>query len=214
MSSTSISLLCEASEEDELFTFYENYFKTTHVKSWKVLDLFKALLAEYKPISYDCMSIFVHTFKRFGQNYTSNNVKIQHTMKNLLNKCDNVINSDLARTLVMKERVEQSRLLYCTHVDDDVLKDKTNVINQNVVHPITSPLSNQISSLKVTPQSSSSSSTLAATTSTSSNIPSTLKRVDNDDPLPSSQNKRRNRLSVNYVKGLSLGEKLQYLADY
>ncbi|KAI8643145.1 hypothetical protein BD408DRAFT_442847 [Parasitella parasitica] len=227
MSSANISLLCEASE-DELFTFYENYFKITHVKSWKVLDLFKALLAEYKPISYDCVSIFVHTFKRFGRNYASNDVKIQHTMNKLSDKCDSVINSDLARTLVVKEHVEQSRLLYCIHVVDDVLKDKTNVINQNVVHPTTSPSSNRTSSLKeVTPQSSSSSSTsavdpqssisssaAAATTSTSSNKPSMLKRVDNDDPSPSSQNKRRSRLSVKYVKGLNLDEKLQCLADY
>lgn len=63
MSSTSISLSCETHKstskqpslllhffpskvEDELFTFYENYFKTTHVKSWKVLYLFKEMLAE------------------------------------------------------------------------------------------------------------------------------------------------------------------------
>ena len=49
----------------------------THVKTWKVLDLLKALMAEYKTISYDCVSIFVHTFKQFEQNYAFNNVKIQ-----------------------------------------------------------------------------------------------------------------------------------------
>ncbi|KAI7892852.1 uncharacterized protein EV154DRAFT_503773 [Mucor mucedo] len=208
MSSTSISLLCEASE-DELFTFYKKYFEITHVRYWKVLDLFQALLVEYKPISYDCTSIFVRTFKKFALNYTSSNVKLQHNMKNLLNKCENVINSNLARTLVMKERVEQSRLLYCTHVADDVLKDKTSAINQNIVHPATSPLPNQISSLEVTPQSS----TVAVTTSTTSNISSTPKRVNNNNPPPSSQNKRRKRLSASFVKGLSLGEKLQCLAD-
>ncbi|RCI01704.1 hypothetical protein CU098_009908 [Rhizopus stolonifer] len=83
------------------------------------------------------------------------------------------------------------------------------------IHPTTSPLSNQTSSLKeVNPQSFLSSSTAAATTSKSLNKPSTLKRVDSDDPSPSSQNKRRSCLSVNYVKGLSLVEKLQCLAGY
>lgn len=192
------------------------------------MKLFKALLAEYKPISYNCASIFVHTFKRYGQNYASNDVQIQHTIRNLLDKCDNIINSNLVRTLVTKENVELNvsfhicfpyilliffnmniwdtaiETFICTHAVYDALKDKTNVINQNVinqnvinqnvVHPTTSPSPNQTSSLKeVTPQSSSWSSTAASATSTSSNKSSTLKRVANDDPSPSSQNKRRGR---------------------
>ncbi|KAL9554638.1 hypothetical protein MBANPS3_002721 [Mucor bainieri] len=65
MTDTSVSLLCEASESD-LNAFYSNYFKSTHVKSWKVLDLFKTVLDRYKPITYDCVSIFIQTFKKFG----------------------------------------------------------------------------------------------------------------------------------------------------
>ncbi|KAG2202320.1 hypothetical protein INT47_010768, partial [Mucor saturninus] len=92
--------------------------------------------------------------------------------------------------------------LYCAHVDDDVLKDKTNAINLNTVHPATIPLSNQISSLKVTHNHLNRQSTSAITTSTTSNISSTSttpttsntsstpKRVDNNNPPPSSQKKK------------------------
>lgn len=68
-------------------------------------------------MSFDCVSIFIHTFKRFGLNYASKDLKLQYAIINLVLKCDNVINSDLARTLVVKEQVKVnfSFHIYFTH---------------------------------------------------------------------------------------------------
>ncbi|KAG2198876.1 hypothetical protein INT47_010281 [Mucor saturninus] len=131
MTDTSVGLLCEASGESELSTIYSNYFENTHVKSWKVLGLFTAVLERYKPITYDCVDIFVKTFKKFGSLYSSTDKKLQSTMNSMVKRCQSVIRSDIARALVAKERVEQSRTLYCAHITEAVLKDKTSAVTNS-----------------------------------------------------------------------------------
>ncbi|KAG1448620.1 hypothetical protein G6F56_008890 [Rhizopus delemar] len=49
----------------------------------------------------------------------------------MVERCQSVIRSDVARTLVVKERVEQSRTLYCDHITEAVLKDKTNAVTNS-----------------------------------------------------------------------------------
>ncbi|KAI7890658.1 uncharacterized protein EV154DRAFT_603026 [Mucor mucedo] len=52
-------------------------------------------------------------------------------MNCMFERCQSVIRSDVARALVLKERVEQSRTFYCDHITEAVLKNETNAVTNS-----------------------------------------------------------------------------------
>lgn len=81
------------------------FFQKTHVKDWKILDLFRETLRTYKPISNDCILLFKRSFKYFASNYQSNDTRLKFAMQKLCDNCDKVLASNPAQLLLNEESI-------------------------------------------------------------------------------------------------------------
>ncbi|KAG2208111.1 hypothetical protein INT47_010473, partial [Mucor saturninus] len=131
---SSFPLNCGNSREDELFKNYTAYLNNNHIKDWKVLKIFQHTIQHFYSDDYtQAVDSFKNSFKKFLNNYSSPDKRVNLAIEKMKNNVSAVLASKPAHVVFEKRENSELEELYGAHTKKSVLQDKITLVDSTTI---------------------------------------------------------------------------------
>ncbi|KAG0946801.1 hypothetical protein G6F57_007808 [Rhizopus arrhizus] len=129
---TAGSTVSSHTAEPEHSDIYRVYLTSNRVEQWKVLKVFQHVIQKYYSDDYkEAINYFKNSFKKFLNDYSTPDKRLQMAIEKMTNSVDAVLESKPAQVVFEKRKTGERKQLYNAHAQNSVYQDKATLVDSN-----------------------------------------------------------------------------------